>query len=169
MPPYFALEAKMLINGEDYDLKFGLRFIKTAKEIYCPDGIEYAGLKMEMDITYGVSLMAIHLQTGVAPAIANCIYCATSHLVKQPSLEDIDVYIEAEIEKGRSVKQQCDDFFELLKSAPLLKAGLDEYMKSLDGFVELIAKIQTTKKPPRKKAVKSGGRTAGQKSTKSAI
>lgn len=158
----------MLINGKDYDLRFGLRFIQTAKEIYCPEGIEYAGLNIKFDVTYGVNLMALHLQSAVAPAIANCIICATAHLIEQPTLEDIDVYIEDEIGKGRSIKAQCDHFFELLKSAPMLRDGLEEYTKTLDGFVEAIAKTQKASDARKTATGKAGGRKSGKKSTQPA-
>lgn len=142
----------MLINGKDYDLRFGLRFLEEAQNVYCKDGAMIDGEIIKLNIGWGANMLAAHLKTYSAPAIASCILCATAHLMEQPTIDDIDTYIVDCVNKGETIPGMCERFLSLLLSAPLCREGVQRYLKTLDAYVRMkVLEAKKTEEELKKK------------------
>lgn len=80
------------INGTEYDLNFGIAFIREMDQI---DGIE-AQLAAGQIQNFGMAMKVIgpKIQMGSVTALSDVLYCATWGNKKRPSRKLIDEFLE---------------------------------------------------------------------------
>lgn len=81
------------INGKDYDLNFGVRFVRELDRV--------AGLKasrggIEQSFGMGITINLPALEQYDPAILSDVLYCATWDNKKRPSQKDIDDFIDEE-------------------------------------------------------------------------
>jgi len=101
------------INGKDYQLQFGLKFINQLDNIYTQ---EVDKVKFGM----GVEMMTSYLAMRNPLVLLNIIKAGTSHLNSKPSNNDIENLLE-EHANGGTLEKLFKDVTEAMENAPFLK------------------------------------------------
>jgi|SRR5699024_7816638 len=112
---------ELKINGKDYKLKFGLKFINLLDNLYSQ---EISSLKFGM----GVEMMNVYLNMKHPQVLVNIIKAGTSHLGSKPSENEIEGYLEE-----LAIEGKLNDLFESVqkevKQAPFLKHKIEQIEK----------------------------------------
>ncbi|MBD8006530.1 tail assembly chaperone [Bacillus norwichensis] len=113
------MKMKLMINGKEYEMKFGIGFIKKLDQIYpaSMNGVEF-GMGIEQSMFY--------FKTKNPTVLFNVIKAATDHLNSKPSNNDI----EEELEKIAS-ESQLNGLFETLehemRESVFLKQKIEDF------------------------------------------
>lgn len=123
------------INGKNYELAFGLKFIRNLDEIYKQniDGMEFG---------IGVETAIMYLQLKNPPVIYDLIKAGTSHLRSKPS----NVDIENEMEKMAEA-DELFDWFDKFKIAMEESAFLKPKLKNI---TEMTKNVETVEQKEEK-------------------
>lgn len=110
----------LTINGKEYELKFGLKFIRSMDKLHeqTVEGIAF-GL--------GLEIMTMQLEMNRATILVDIIRAATSH-GKQPTVNDIEDYLE-DLALKDELNALFDEFKEATGNAPFLKQALNQKNK----------------------------------------
>lgn len=106
------------INGKNYELSFGIKFIREMDKIHEQD---LKGIKMGI----GLEMMEAQLSMGRPTALFDVIKCATSHLKSKPSNDDIEAFLEEKAINGE-LESLFEEVGEATKQAPFLKQALEQ-------------------------------------------
>lgn len=77
------------INGTDYEVRFGLAFVRALDERYHTDGKNGATFGLGLESTLPFVL------TGDALKLSEILYTGTVHLKKRPTSAQVDDYVDA--------------------------------------------------------------------------
>ncbi|WP_339163716.1 tail assembly chaperone [Siminovitchia sp. FSL W7-1587] len=112
---------KLMISGKEYELKFGIGFIKKMDQVYTANmnGVEF-GMGIEQSLFY--------FKTKNPTVLFNVIKAGTDHLQSKPSNNDI----EAELEKI-AFDGKLNELFETLENgmreSVFLKQKIEDFEK----------------------------------------
>lgn len=112
------------IGNKEYNLRYGIAFVKEVNNLYAIDYDVNSGLKMKMN--FGISILMEYLRMGDVIAIVNAIKCATVTEKSKPSDIEIEEFI-SELSQEEYTKL-CTDFFTSLEEAPFLKNGIQKLL-----------------------------------------
>lgn len=111
------------INGTDYELNFGIRFVRELDKKYFTQS--QSGIRYGMGIETQVPL----LLTGDPVALADIISLGTVTEKKRPTMQEIDDYIDhvdnieelfdeviSELKKGNATRIKMREFTDLLEA-----------------------------------------------------
>src|SRR5699024_12709252 len=104
------------INGKNYKLSFGIKFIKEMDKIH---GQDQKGIKMGI----GLEMMEAQLSMGRPTALFDVIKCSTSHLKSNPTNDDNEAFLEEKAINGK-LATLFEEVGEATKQAPFLKQAL---------------------------------------------
>lgn len=112
---------KITINGTEYQLEFGLKFIRKLDEAYTQslDGMAF-GLGIESAIPY--------LNMENPTVLYEIIKAGTAHLKSKPSNDDIENELLRFAEEDKLVKL-FKDVQEAMETAPFLKGKIQKFKK----------------------------------------
>jgi|SRR5690625_3594527 len=107
---------KLEINGKEYELEFGLKFIHEMDNIYTQrlNGVEFG---------MGLEMMGSYLNMRNPLVLLSVIKAGTAHLKSKPKQNDIEKFLEEKAEKNE-FGRFFDEVEEVLVSAPFLKDKL---------------------------------------------
>lgn len=109
------------IGNKNYELEFGLKFIRKMDEAYTikADGAEF-GMGIESAITY--------LNMKNPTVLYEIIKAGTSHLKSKPSNEDIENTLAKIAEEGQ-LDKTFNDIMKAMEDAPFLKQKIQRFKK----------------------------------------
>lgn len=107
------------INGKEYELEFGLKFIYEMDKAYT---IKQGGAEFGMGIESAITYLAMRNPT----VLQQIIKAGTSHLKSKPSDQDIENELLKIAEKG-SLDKLFKDVMKAMESAPFLKQKIKMY------------------------------------------
>lgn len=112
----------LTINGKDYQLQFGLKFIRTLDQTYTQkaDGMEF-GLGIETAIPY--------LKMQNPTVLYELIKAGTSHLKSKPSNDDIENELEKFAEEGK-LDKLFKDIEKAMEESAFLKSKMKKFKKA---------------------------------------
>lgn len=110
---------KININDKEYQLEFGLKFIRQMDEAY---KVEMNGIEFGMGIESAVSYLAMENPT----VLYEIIKAGTSHLKSKPSSSDIETFLVEHAEKG-TLEKLFKDVREAMENAPFLRAKIKSF------------------------------------------
>jgi tRNA U34 5-methylaminomethyl-2-thiouridine-forming methyltransferase MnmC len=113
---------KFTIAGKEYDLKFGLKFIRELDKIYT---VNYEGLEFGM----GVNMAYMNLQQFNPTALAEVIKAAVSHESSPPKMKQIEEAVEEYAEENDGLEQLFEDVLEELGKSKVTKATIERFKK----------------------------------------
>lgn len=108
------------INGKEYDLHFGIDFIREMDKRYEVNG---NGVSFGM----GINSAIVYLKDN-NPVILEDIILAATHTAKTiPSVADIEKWLEEQ----EDLDKVFEDFLSTLKTAPLTKSKVAKVLKAM--------------------------------------
>lgn len=111
---------KFTIAGKEYELKFGLRFIRELDKVY---KVDYQGLEFGM----GVNLAFMNLNQYNPTALVEVIKAAVSHESSPPKLNKIEEAIEDYAEENDGLKALFEDVLDELGKSAVVKDTLKQF------------------------------------------
>lgn len=126
---------KFLIGEKEYELVFGMKFIRSMDKKYMikRGGVEF-GFGMNMGVTYLAQKNPTVLQ--------NIIESALSHDKEAPTPDQVEVAIIDFAEKNNGLDKLFDDIEKELGNAPLTKATMNQHKKNMKAGQKAAAKEQ---------------------------
>lgn len=112
---------QLTINGNDYELNFGLKFCRDISK----DRQEKKG---GIDIRLGIENAVNALYTGDVLILPDLIRAATSGLSKKPKDSEIEEFLDG----CDCLDKLCEDFLEQLKSQPATKKKARELILGIE-------------------------------------
>lgn len=111
------------INGKEYQLQFGLKFIRTLDQAYTQkaDGMEF-GLGVETAIPY--------LKMENPTVLYELIKAATSHLKSKPSNDDIENELEKRAMEGK-LDKLYPEFEKAMEESAFLKSKMKKFKQAV--------------------------------------
>lgn len=108
----------LVIGGKEYQLEFGLRFIRELDIAYTQksNGVEF-GFGVESAVTY----LAMENPT----VIYEIIKAGTAHLKSKPSNDDIEAFLVEHAEND-TLEKLFEDVMEALEKSPFLKRKIKD-------------------------------------------
>ena len=108
------------IAGKEYELKFGLKFIRELDKAYT---VNYEGLEFGM----GVNMAYTGLLQYNPSTLAEVIKAATAHLSSSPRINQIDEAIEQYAEENDGLDQLFEDVIEELGKSKVTKTTIEKF------------------------------------------
>lgn len=108
------------INGKDYDLKFGLRFIRELDNRY---KVDYQGLKFGM----GVNLAFMGLNQYNPTTLTDIIQASVAHEKSAPKLFQTENAIEEYAEENEGLEQLFEDVLDEMGKSYVVKDSLKKF------------------------------------------
>lgn len=112
---------EITIKNKDYQLEFGLKFIRKMDEVYTinADGAEF-GMGVESAMTY--------IATENPTVLYEIIKAGTSHYKSKPSNDDIEKTLEDYAIKGK-LSELFTTVLKAMEDAPFLKQKIQNFKK----------------------------------------
>lgn len=110
----------LTINGKDYELKFGLKFIRQLDKVY---KVDYQGLEFGM----GVNLAFMNLNQYNPTALVEVINAALSHHSSTPKFNKIEEKIEDYAEENDGLGKLFEELLEELGKSAVVKDTLKQF------------------------------------------
>lgn len=120
---------EFLVNGKEYELKFGLAFIRQLDEKF---KVDYQGIEFGM----GINLANMGLNQLNPATLSDIIKAAATHSGKAPKQQDVDNAIDEYAEKNDGLDQLFADVIEEMGKSPTIKGTakkFEEMAKAQDG------------------------------------
>ena len=114
---------QLKIAGKDYELKFGLKFIREMDKVYT---VNYEGVEFGM----GINVAFMNLNQYNPTALVNVIKSALSHLTSAPKLKQIEETIEEYAEENDGLGQLFEEVLEELGKSKVVKDTLEQFKKN---------------------------------------
>ena len=111
---------KFKIAGKEYELKFGLKFIRTLDEVY---RVDYEGLEFGM----GVNLAFMNLNQYSPSALAEVIKASVAHESSPPKIYQIDEAIEDYAEENDGLGELFEEVLDELGKSKVIKDTLKQF------------------------------------------
>ena|SRR5699024_2293614 len=112
---------QLTIDKKDYELKFGLKFIRSLDKAYTQ---QIEGMEFSM----GLQQANIYLNMRNADALSIVIKAALSHLNSHPSNEQLEDYLEEVFTHGKD-EDLFKDIQTAMEQAPFLKRQMENLKK----------------------------------------
>lgn len=109
------------INGTNYDLNFGIGFIREMDKRYEVNG---NGVSFGM----GIQAAVVYLQDYNPVILADIIQSATITSRVRPTIGQIEQWIE---QQGDDLEKAFDDFLSTLKTAPMTKLKVKKTLEDM--------------------------------------
>lgn len=113
---------KFKINGQEYQLEFGMKFINELDKRY---SVNYEGFKFGM----GVNMAFMYLNQYNPTVLQNIISAAVSHEKNKPSEKKIEEAIIEYATENDGLGQLFEELIEELGKSPLLKATIKRFQE----------------------------------------
>lgn len=112
---------QLTIDKKDYELKFGLKFIRSLDKAYVQkiEGVEFS---------MGLQQANIYLNMKNVDALSVVIKAALSHLDTHPSNEQLENYLEDVFAQGKD-EELFKDIQKAMEQAPFLKRQMENLKK----------------------------------------
>lgn len=114
---------QLKIAGKDYELKFGLKFIREMDKVYT---VNYEGIEFGM----GINFAFMNLNQYNPTALVNVIKSALSHLTSSPTIKQIEEAIEEYAEENDGLGQLFEEVLEELGKSGVVKDTLEQFKKN---------------------------------------
>ena len=121
------------INGTDYELKFGIRFVRELDKRYFTTGQN--GYKFGI----GVEIKIPMLLTGDVVTLAEFIHLGTVSEKKRPSVQEIDEFVD----NAEDIETIFDEVIEELKKQNATKMKMVEFERVLKAETEAMKNMTT--------------------------
>src|SRR5690606_39117471 len=105
---------EFLINGKEYELKFGLAFIRQLDVKF---KVDYQGLEFGM----GINLAHMGLKQLNPVTLSDVIKAAATHSGKAPKQADVDTALDEYAEEKDGLDQLFDEIIEAMGKSPAIK------------------------------------------------
>ncbi len=112
---------KFTINGKEYQLEFGIKFIRKMDEIYT---VSANGMAFGMGVESALSYIAMENPT----VLYEIVRAGTSHLKNKPSNDDIEDALEKVAGEGK-LEKLFKDIQKAMEEAPFLKQKIKNFKK----------------------------------------
>lgn len=114
---------KFKIANKDYDLKFGLKFIRQLDEVY---KVDYQGLEFGM----GINLAFMNLNQYNPTALVEVIKAAVSHESSPPKLKQIEESVEDYADDNDGLGKLFEEFLSELGKSKVVKDTLKQFKET---------------------------------------
>lgn len=114
---------KFTIAGKEYDLKFGLKFIRELDKVY---KVDYQGLEFGM----GINLAFMNLNQYNPTALTEVIKAAVSHESSAPKERQIEEAIEDYADEHDGLEQLFEDVLEELGKSKVVKDTVKRFREN---------------------------------------
>lgn len=111
----------LTINGKEYTLNFGLKFIREMDKVYT---VENKGIKLAMGVESAMSYLSMQNPT----VLFEIIKAGTAHLKGRPTGTEIENELE-KIANEDKLDRLFKDIQEALEEAPFLKSKIKQFKK----------------------------------------
>lgn len=108
------------VNGKEYELKFGLAFIRQLDEKF---KVDYQGVEFGM----GINLANVGLNQLNPATLADVIKAAATHSGKAPKQYDVDTALDEHAEKHDGLEQLFEDVIEEMGKSPVIKTTAKKF------------------------------------------
>lgn len=110
------------IAGKEYELKFGIKFVRELDKVYT---VDYQGLEFGA----GINMAYMNLQQYNPIALVEVIKAAVSHESSPPKTKQIEEAVEEYAEENDGLEQLFKDVFEELGKSSVTKATIEQFKK----------------------------------------
>lgn len=118
------------IDGQNYDLEFGMKAIRTLDEIY---KVDYQGLEFGM----GINLAFMGLHQYNPATLSDVIRASVSHVIKRPKQGVIDKAVEDYAKENGDLEKLFNDVLDELGNSQIATATIEKFKE--DGAAENLA------------------------------
>lgn len=116
------IQMKFTIAGKEYELKFGIKFIRELDKVYT---VDFQGVEFGM----GLNMAFANLNQYNPSALTEVIKAATSHYSSPPKRNQIDEAIEEFAEENDGLEQLFEDLIEELGKSKVAKTTIEHFKK----------------------------------------
>ena len=112
---------KFTIAGKEYELKFGLKFIRELDKVYT---VDYQGMSFGM----GINLAFMNLNQYNPTALVNVIHASLSH--EEVRVNQVEEAIEDYADKNNGLGQLFNDVLEEMGKSAVVKDTIEQFKKN---------------------------------------